>query len=185
MWHNTARIYVYITHKIGGCFAVLRECLYRWLALGASLWFNLQNLLLGGNLPPFGNACVVVREGEQYLLLEHSNGRVGLPGGFIRWREDPQQTALRECREETGLQVCLQDLVGCFCTPTRSWTRMSTLTLVYSAQLAGGSVRQGVEGRPGWFSAEEAQRLLDAHYQPLFAGYIQYYQRHPLPLPRG
>jgi ADP-ribose pyrophosphatase YjhB (NUDIX family) len=153
------------------------EHIYRWLATVASLWFNLLNLLLGGNLPPFGNACVVVRHAERYLLLQHSNGRIGLPGGFIRWREDPQQTAQRECREETGLQVRLLDLVGCFGTPAASWAHMSTLTVVYSAEIAGGCLRQGVEGRPDWFSAEEAQRLLDAHYQPLFAGYIQHSQR--------
>jgi ADP-ribose pyrophosphatase YjhB (NUDIX family) len=161
------------------------EYVYRWLATGASLWFNMLNLLLGGNLPPFGNACVVVKQGESYLLLQHSNGRIGLPGGFIRWREEPQQTAQRECREETGLQVRLLDLVGCFATPTTSWTHMSTLTVVYSAEIAGGSLRQGVEGRPGWFLAEEAQRLLDPHYQPLFAGYIQYYQRQTLSASNG
>lgn len=164
---------------------MLRERLYRWLAQGASLWFNMLNLLLGGNLPPFGSVCVVIRMGERYLLLERSNGSVSLPGGFIRWREDPQQTARRECCEETGLQVRLLDLVGCFCTPTSSWTRMSTLTLVYGAEIAGGQVRQGVEGMPGWFSSEDAQRLLDSHYQPLFAGYVQYSQRHPLSASNG
>ncbi|HEY1351732.1 MAG TPA: NUDIX hydrolase [Ktedonobacteraceae bacterium] len=164
---------------------MLRECLYRWLAAGASLGFNLLNLLLAGNLPPFGSVCVVVRAGDGYLLLERSNGRIGLPGGFVRWRENPQQTAQRECREETGLQVRLLDLVGCFCTPTSSWTRMSTLTLVYSAEIVGGQVRQGIEGKPGWFSLEEAGRILDPHYQPLFAGYAQYYRRQPLPASNG
>lgn len=159
------------------------ERVYRWLATGASLCFNLLNLLLWGNLPPFGNACVVVRQEENYLLLHHSNGRIGLPGGFIRWREDPQQTAERECREETGLQVRLLDLIGCFGAPATSWAHMSTLTVVYSAEIIGGSLRQGVEGRPGWFSAEEAQQLLDQRYQPLFAGYIQHSLRQTLSAP--
>jgi ADP-ribose pyrophosphatase YjhB (NUDIX family) len=167
--------------KIGGCFAVLRENLYRLLGFGASICFNAVNLLLGGNLPPFGSACVVIKEGERYLLLEHSNGKIGLPGGYIRWREEPEETARRECREETGLEVRLGDLVGCFSTPTASWARMSTLTVLYSAEIAGGHLRQAIEGRPGWFSAEEALQRLDPYYQRLFEGYLSYYERHPLP----
>src|SRR5579883_1836587 len=158
--------------KIGGCFAVLRENLYRLLGCGASICFNAVNLLLVGNLPPFGSACVVIKEGERYLLLEHSNGKVGLPGGYIRWREEPEETARRECREETGLEVRLGDLVGCFSTPTASWARMSTLTVLYSAEIAGGHLRQALEGRPGWFSAEEARQRLDPYYQRLFEGYL-------------
>lgn len=160
---------------------MLREHLYRWLGLGVSVCFNAVNMLLGGNLPPFGNACVVVREDDRYLLLEHSNGRVVLPGGFVRWRENPIETARRECREETGLEVRPGDLVGCFSTPSASWARMSTLTLVYSAEIGGGRLRQAIEGRPGWFSAEEARRRLDPYYRRMFEGYLHYYERHPLP----
>jgi 8-oxo-dGTP diphosphatase len=84
---------------------VLREKLYNLLGLGASVCFHLLNLLLRGNLPPFGSVCVVVKKGERYLLLERSSGKMTLPGGFMRWREEPQETARRECREETGLEV--------------------------------------------------------------------------------
>ena len=159
---------------------MLRESLYRWLGLGASICFNAVNLLLGGNLPPFGSACVVVREDERYLLLEHSNGKIVLPGGFVRWREDPMETARRECREETGLEARLGDLVGCFSNPSASWARMSTVTLVYSAETAGGRLCQAIEGRPGWFSAEEARQRLDPYYRRMFEGYLRYYERHPL-----
>lgn len=170
-------------NKIGGRFAVLREKLYRLLSSGASVCFNLLNVLLGGNLPPFGSVCVVIREGERYLLLERSNGKVTLPGGFMRWREAPLETARRECLEETGLEVRVGDLTGCFSFPSETWMRMSTLTMVYAAEITAGQPRQALEGRPGWFLAEEARQVLDTGYQGLFEGYLRYYELHPLPVP--
>jgi ADP-ribose pyrophosphatase YjhB (NUDIX family) len=167
--------------KIGGHCAVLKETLYRYLGFTAAVSFNLLNLLLRGNLPPFGSACVLIREGERYLLLERSNGKAGLPGGFMRWRENPMETAIRECREETGLQVRILDLIGCFPNPTNSWHRMSTLTMVYSAEISGGRMRQALEGRPGWFLEAEASRRLDPLYQPLFVDSLRYYEQRTLP----
>lgn len=160
----------------------LKELFYRSLGLIAAASFNLFNLLLKGNLPPFGSACVIVREGERYLLLVRSDGTAGLPGGFMRWHEDPVETALRECKEETGLIVRLLDQVGCFSRPARSWHRMSTLTVLYSAEISGGRLRQALEGRPDWFLEAEARQLLDQHYQPLFEEYLRYCQQHTSPV---
>lgn len=128
-------------------------------------------------MPPFGSVCVVIKRDERYLLLERSNGKVTLPGGFMRWREDPQETARRECLEETGLEVRVGDLACCFSFPTRTWSHMSTLTMVYAAEIADGHLRRALEGRPGWFLAEEARQRLDPHYRPLFEGYLRYAER--------
>lgn len=157
---------------------VLKETFYRCLGFTAAASFNLLNLLLRGNLPPFGSACVIVREGERYLLLERSNGKSSLPGGFMRWNEAPTETAIRECREETGLAVRLLDLIGCFSGSARSWKRMSTLTMVYSAEVTGGHLHQALEGRPGWFLEAEARQRLDPHYQSIFEEYMRYYHLH-------
>lgn len=169
------------SQRLVDTFVALKENLYRCLGFVAGLSFNLLNLLLNGNLPPFGSACVVVRRDERYLVLEHENGNLCLPGGFVRWREDPIETAARECREETGLAVDILDLVGCFFTPARSWGRMSTLTMLYSARLRGGHLHQALEGRPCWLLEAEVRRRLTAYYQPLFESYLRYYDQHSLP----
>jgi 8-oxo-dGTP diphosphatase len=156
---------------------VLRERLYRLLGKTAGGCFNILNLLLRGNLPPFGGVCVIIREHERYLLLEQSHGKVVLPGGFMRWMEDPLEAARRESEEETGLQVRVQDLIGCFSCPSDHYLRMSTLTLVYSAQIVGGRLHQVVEGRPVWCTEAEALQRLEARYRRFLEGYVCYYRQ--------
>lgn len=156
---------------------MLRESLYRLLGRTAGCSFNVLNFLLRGNLPPFGSACVVVKEKDLYLLLIQEHGKTVLPGGFMRWREDPLETARRECEEETGLQVRIQDMIGCFSCPSDEAWQMSTLTLVYSAQIAGGRLHRAFEGRPIWCSEAEALQRLELRSRRFFEGYLRYYHQ--------
>lgn len=66
---------------------------------------------------PSVSACVLVEDGEGRLLLarragEIEHGKWDLPGGFIHEGEEPADAAVRELREETGLEVELGDFVG-------------------------------------------------------------------------
>ena len=51
-----------------------------------------------------GGVVIRRRDGRvEYLLVEDSYGRWALPKGKVESRESPEQAALREVREETGL----------------------------------------------------------------------------------
>jgi ADP-ribose pyrophosphatase YjhB (NUDIX family) len=58
--------------------------------------------------PHTSGVKVVVRRGDDVLLVRHTYGRRAdwdLPGGFINSEEPPQDAALREVREEVGLEA--------------------------------------------------------------------------------
>lgn len=57
-----------------------------------------------------------------------------LPGGFIEARESPEESAAREVREETGLEVDIKQILGAF-SPGRG---INVIILFY---LAGEKVR--------------------------------------------
>jgi ADP-ribose pyrophosphatase YjhB (NUDIX family) len=157
----------------------MRTLLYDLLKRGVSLCFNTLNVLLGGNLPPFGSAAVIVEEQDCYLVVELPRGRVVFPGGFMTWREDPKHTAQREAQEETGLLVRVDHLIGTYFSASDSFLNMSTVSCVYAAEMIGGVLRNGVEGRACWLHEEELRKRLSPHSRGILDDYLR---SRPLPL---
>jgi dTDP-glucose pyrophosphorylase/ADP-ribose pyrophosphatase YjhB (NUDIX family) len=64
---------------------------------------------------------VIVRDLRGRILLERREdcGLWGLPGGRMNYGETAEQTAVREVREETGLRISVERLVGVYSNPAR------------------------------------------------------------------
>lgn len=157
--------------QIGGLWPVLIRFLYGLLPKSAGVFFNILNLLLFGNLPPFGCVSVVIEDEGRFLLLKI--GEVyAFPGGFMRWHEHPTQAAKREVYEETGLHVKIGDLIGYYSIDSTAVTRMSTLILVFCGEVIGGELRGGIEGQPVWLTEAEVRSNLVPQHAHLFEQYI-------------
>ncbi|EJL6752053.1 NUDIX domain-containing protein [Vibrio alginolyticus] len=61
-----------------------------------------------------GVAGVILNENKELLLQQKLDGTWSLPAGMIEPQESPVQALLREVREETGLVVKVDHLVGVF-----------------------------------------------------------------------
>lgn len=73
--------------------------------------------------------------GEGVVLIERSNPPLGwaLPGGFVDYGETCEQAAVREMKEETGLDVRLTGLLGVYSDPDRD-PRRHTMSVVYTGE---------------------------------------------------
>lgn len=145
----------------------------------AGISFNILNVVLAGNLPPLGSICIVVEDRGRYLLLQRPGGELVFPGGFMRWREHPEQTAQREFQEETGLQVRLQhSIIGWHSNVSTHFDRISSLTLVYCGEVTGGEMRGSVEGQPCWLDESELRGMLESRYGGILDEYLEHRKQH-------
>jgi ADP-ribose pyrophosphatase YjhB (NUDIX family) len=109
---------------------------------------------------------VAIIDGSQVLLTKREDFEVWcLPGGAVDDGESLAIAAIREAREETGLEVELTRLVG-ICSRPKGWR--STHLVQFAARVVGGALRpdpsEVVEA--GYFG-------LDALPAPLLAGHHQ------------
>ena len=62
----------------------------------------------------FAGGCIFNEKNEVLLQKRSDSGKWGFPGGAIELGETPQMTAIREIKEETGLDVEVGELLGIF-----------------------------------------------------------------------
>lgn len=91
------------------------------------------------NLGPHLAADAIIElEDESIVLIRRKNPPLGwaIPGGFVDYGEPLELAAIREAKEETGLEVSLTDLLYVYSDPTRDH-RHHTVTAVFVARASG------------------------------------------------
>ncbi|HYC00235.1 MAG TPA: NUDIX hydrolase [Candidatus Limnocylindrales bacterium] len=94
------------------------------------------------NEGPFLAADAIIElEGGGIVLIERGGQPKGwaIPGGFVDYGESLEKAAVREAREETGLEVTLVDLLYVYSDPARD-PRHHTVTAVFIARAQGEPV---------------------------------------------
>ena len=83
--------------------------------------------------------------------IEPGYGKWVFPGGAIEPGETPEQAAVREAREETGLEVRLDGLINIY-----SYSGRTPVIVVYAATMIGGCLGCDDEGLEAKFFEPDA-----------------------------
>lgn len=96
-------------------------------------------------LTPAPVTCVVVERGGAILLVRRKypprEGHWCLPAGFVEVGESPSESAVREVREETGLDVEIEGLIDCWASDEDP--RTPVVSFAFAARVVGGTLEPG------------------------------------------
>lgn len=120
-------------------------------------------------------ASVLILDGEKILLgkrsIEPSKGKWDIIGGFLNYGEHPHEGAIREAKEESGLDIEITGYIGTF-MDVYGENQEATLNMGFTSRIAGGEMLPNDDiAELKWFSAhhlpsdiafENGKRMLDA-----------------------
>ena len=124
-----------------------------------------------------GTMVTVVRaDGHVLLMRRREDGHWAFPGGFSDLGENVAQTAIREVREETGLTIVPERIIGVYSSPNMSHTyangdRVQNVGVLFRGRIEGDW--QAVETEEAGALAWVAPEALTAYTRP--AGWQRFF----------
>lgn len=130
-------------------------------------------------ITPLCGYDVFITDSEERVLLicRTDNGQWALPGGCQNLDDTPREAAVRECLEETGLEVKISHLLGvwsslCYEYVNYPWKDNTFTHLLFRAEVIGGIQRtSGESSKIGWFAETELPLLSDGHAPRISFGF--------------
>ncbi len=121
--------------------------------------------------PKVAAGVVIARDGAILLNqrdIDPGLGKWGLPAGYVDLGECVEEAAIREVREETGLEVRLDGLLGVYTNLERG-----VVLVIYCASVTGGELIAGHETRAvGFFPPDALPELAFAQNDAIIADWI-------------
>ena len=119
----------------------------------------------------------IIRDERKHVVLvrraiEPGYGRWVFPGGYVDRGEEVRSAAIREAREEAGLEIRLDDLIDVYSYPGKA-----PVIIVYSATMTGGSLACDDEGLEARFFAPEEIPWDELAFQSTFEALTELFRR--------
>ncbi len=90
----------------------------------------------------FAGGCIFNEKGEVLLQRRGDTNKWGFPGGAIEIGETPQMAAIREAKEETGLDVEVGKLIGIYTDCDMEYSngdKAQSILIAYELKVVGGN----------------------------------------------
>ena len=111
----------------------------------------------GYQTPKVDTRAVVIRGGK-ILLVREGDGRWSLPGGWCEFNLSPAENAVKEAKEEAGVDVSVKKLIAIHDKNKHNPKPylFSVLKIFYECELVGGEFAPNIEtSASGYFGIDE------------------------------
>lgn len=140
-----------------------------------------HNLVTRNPLPTVD--IIIELDKEGIILIKRKNPPFGwaIPGGFVDYNESLEQSAIREAKEETSLDVELICQLHTYSDPNRD-KRMHTIATVYIARATGQPKADDDAMQIGIFNETNLPIPLAFDHEQILQDYFYYKKTGKLPI---
>ncbi len=132
--------------------------------------------LVGDGELILGAAVAFIEDGEGRILLVKrcDCGKWGVPGGLMEYGETFEQTAVREAREETGLDIGCRALLGVYSGFFSRHSRTQPIVAAFIARAVGGELYcDHIEtDELAWFAASDLPEIYSEQHRVMIEDYF-------------
>lgn len=122
----------------------------------------------------FSGGCLFDEQGRVLLQKRGDSGKWGFPGGAIELGETPEEAAVRELKEETGLDVAVESLIGIYTDSEMTYPNgdaAHSIMIAFRLKAIGGDLKcdhsETIELK--YFSVEELPEMFCKQHEELKA----------------
>ena len=128
----------------------------------------------------FAGGCLFDDRGRVLLQKRSDSGKWGFPGGAIELGETPEEAAIREVKEETGLDVQVETLIGIYTDSDIKYPNgdeAHSICIAYRLKAVSGQLAcDGVETAAlQYFAMDELPEMFCKQHEELKADIIRLY----------
>ena len=127
---------------------------------------------------------IVIKDNKILLQRRADNDKWGFPGGLLEMNETYLDAAIREIKEETGLDVIANYFLGIFHNHNMEWNnndKAHVISAIYVFEIVGGSLEKDFESNElKFFSVDEMPELFAEDHMLAFNAYLNGI-RYPIP----
>ncbi len=123
---------------------------------------------------PLPTVDVIIETEEGIVLIKRKNPPYGwaLPGGFVDYGESLEEAAIREAKEETGLDIELIRQMHTYSRPDRD-PRFHTITTVYIARARGKPIAASDAQEVGIFTRDNLPQEIAFDHRQILMDYFE------------
>lgn len=129
----------------------------------------------------FAGGCILNDKGEVLLQRRGDTNTWGFPGGAIELGETPQMAAIREAKEETGLDVEVGRIIGTYTDCDfvyKNGDQAQSIVIAYELKIVGGNLVCDNKETIGlnYFSLDNMPKLFCQQHEDILADLRKLYK---------